>query len=56
MGSGLGLNIVHRIIKMHHGEILAKSEPGKGSEFKIMLPLRQPEEDLAHNGSLTDQI
>lgn len=43
-GSGLGLNIVHRILKAHHGEILVKSEVKKGSEFTLVLPLTQPAE------------
>jgi signal transduction histidine kinase len=41
-GSGLGLNIVQRIILAHHGEIVVTSEPGKGVEFLITLPTMQP--------------
>lgn len=40
-GTGLGLSIVYRIIEDHGGRIEVKSEPGKGSEFAIHLPLRQ---------------
>lgn len=38
-GSGLGLAIAHTIIENHHGEITVESEEGKGSTFRIFLPL-----------------
>ena len=40
-GMGLGLSISYGIIKHHRGRIDVRSEPGKGSEFIIMLPTRQ---------------
>jgi signal transduction histidine kinase len=40
-GSGIGLAIAKKIIDKHHGLIIAKSAPGKGSEFSIILPLKQ---------------
>jgi two-component system NtrC family sensor kinase len=40
-GTGLGLSISHDIItKGNNGELAVKSEIGKGSEFKITLPLK----------------
>ncbi len=42
-GTGLGLSISHRIITQHGGEIAASSDgPGKGSTFKIRLPIQPP--------------
>lgn len=43
-GTGLGMSIVFKIIEKHHGKIEINSEVGKGSEFIISLPLRQPKE------------
>ncbi|MDN4069663.1 HAMP domain-containing sensor histidine kinase [Paenibacillus vini] len=37
--SGLGLAIVEKIIEMHGGEIQVESEPGKGTQFRIRLPI-----------------
>ena len=38
-GSGLGLSICHKIIENHGGRITATSVPGKGSTFKLQLPM-----------------
>ncbi|AWK89896.1 sensor histidine kinase [Azospirillum thermophilum] len=38
-GSGVGLNIVRRIVQLHGGTVRAESELGKGSSFTIALPL-----------------
>ena len=37
-GLGLGLSIVQRIIKDHHGRIDVKSKVGKGTAFSVKLP------------------
>ncbi|MDW3648067.1 MAG: ATP-binding protein [Bacteroidia bacterium] len=38
-GTGLGMYIVHGIIEQHKGSITVSSEMGKGSEFRIRIPI-----------------
>lgn len=41
-GTGLGLSITYNIILDHHGTLVVNSEEGKGAEFIITLPIKQP--------------
>ena len=38
-GSGLGLDIVKKIIDKHQGRIEVESEVGRGTTFSIFLPV-----------------
>ena len=38
-GSGLGLPIVRKIVDAHEGRIDLSSEPGKGTRFRVTLPV-----------------
>ncbi len=40
-GTGLGLSVVHKIIKNHGGAIEVNSSPGEGASFRIFLPLHE---------------
>jgi len=37
-GTGLGLSVVHGLVKNMNGEILVESKSGKGSTFSVLLP------------------
>jgi signal transduction histidine kinase len=41
-GSGLGLAVTRRIVEEHSGRIDLFSEPGKGSDFVVRLPIDGP--------------
>jgi len=49
-GTGLGLNLVKKIIEAHGGKVAVKSAPGQGTEFAVRIPVAPPEyqDEFAH--------
>ncbi|MEF9990586.1 MAG: HAMP domain-containing sensor histidine kinase [Romboutsia sp.] len=45
-GSGIGLSIVHSIVKLNGGEVSLKSDGENGSEFKVLLPNKKLDGDI----------
>jgi signal transduction histidine kinase len=50
-GTGLGLNLVKKIVEAHGGQVEVKSEPMQGTEFTIRIPAAPPEmqDEFAHS-------
>ncbi|WP_375766126.1 ATP-binding protein [Archangium gephyra] len=40
-GQGIGLAICRKVVENHNGSITVESEPGRGTRFTMLLPLRQ---------------
>lgn len=50
-GNGLGLSVVHGIVKGHHAIITVKSTPGQGAAFSIFFPVTEaPEAPAERSG------
>lgn len=50
-GTGLGLNLVKKIVEAHGGTIRVTSDPTKGTEFVMLIPAAPPElqHEIAHS-------
>jgi light-regulated signal transduction histidine kinase (bacteriophytochrome) len=44
-GTGIGLAVCRKIVERHGGSITARSAPGQGAIFLVMLPIAQPKGD-----------
>lgn len=40
-GTGIGLALVKELVRLHYGEVFARSEPGNGSAFTVEIPVNQ---------------
>ena len=54
-GTGLGLSVVNGIVQGHGGDLQVSSQPGKGSSFRICLPMHKelPERLNGRTGSVS---
>lgn len=59
-GLGVGLHLVHQIVKSMNGTIEIASEPGKGTDVDIVLPIDPPEQSVvpppSNHESLKEQL
>jgi len=46
-GTGMGLSVVHGIVKNHDGAITVFSKPGKGAVFHVLLPMITADKEQA---------
>ena len=46
-GTGLGLSTSYNIAQRHGGTIRVESVPGKGTTFRVLLPVGRAEDDAA---------
>jgi PAS domain S-box-containing protein len=44
-GTGMGLSVVHGIVKTYNGAVTVKSEEGRGTTFQILIPKAKGRED-----------
>lgn len=47
-GTGLGLSIVKKAVELHEGRIICNSSVDKGTTFKVLLPLIDPEQETGN--------
>jgi signal transduction histidine kinase/DNA-binding response OmpR family regulator len=59
VGSGIGLAITKEFVRIHGGRITVESEIGKGTWFRIMIPVIEPasihEDSLPYQAAINEQ-
>lgn len=46
-GAGLGLNLVHEVVRLHHGHVEVVDAPGPGARIRITLPFGTSDGEVA---------
>ena len=55
-GTGLGLGMVYGVMQRHEGEIEIDSELGKGTNMRLLFPIREPSELEDDSGNPDDRL
>ena len=56
VGTGLGLAVVHEIVRSYGGAVTVESRPGKGSTFRVYLPLMEQKPAATRRESPLDSL
>jgi signal transduction histidine kinase len=54
-GAGLGLSITKELVNLMGGSIEVKSKAGKGSTFRVKLPIEEADDEKITGGSYREQ-
>jgi signal transduction histidine kinase/ActR/RegA family two-component response regulator len=54
-GTGLGLSVCHAIVQQHGGEVTVESEMGRGTTFRVRLPLLPKESEAGRKSADTNE-
>ncbi len=55
-GSGMGLAVIAGLLRGYKGHVIVNSEPGKGSKFRVLLPIAQAPESTEQAKTQNDQL
>ena len=54
-GTGIGLPLVKKLVELHQGFIEVESKENQGSEFKVYIPLSDPNEPISTSSTVNEQ-
>ena len=55
-GTGVGLALVKNLCDLHHVDLSVVSEPGKGSEFKLLFDPQEDYPEASHEGPVPEEV